>query len=136
MAAEVAGASAFALVPAGVVAFAGWSAPAAFALAAVMLARTVPAVLVVRAFLRGRKGERVSLVPPLLLSGAALAAAAALAARGRAPWIAAIACGMLAVRAVALLVWPRPRWRARQLGLIEAAFGVLFVVAVGLAWRA
>ncbi len=135
-AAEVAGAAAFALVPAGVAAFAGWSAPAAFALAAVMLARTVPTVLVVRAYLRVRKGERVSLAPSLLLSGAALAVTGVLAARGLAPWVAAIACGMLAVRAFVLLVWPRSGWRARQIGLFEAAVGGLFVIAVGLAWRA
>lgn len=136
VAAEVAGASAFALIPAGVAGFAGWSTPASFALAAVMLARTVPAILVVRACLRTRKGEEVSLALPLFLSSAALVVTGVLAARGLAPWIAVIACGVLMVRASALLVWPQPEWRARQIGLFEAAVGVLFVLAVGLAWRA
>jgi hypothetical protein len=171
-AAELAGAAAFAFVPAGIAAFAGWPAAAALALAAVMLARAVPTVLVVRAYLRMRKGERGStgayrpiddgqeclevarasrpwvgqkqsdmgkmpmplVAPALLASCAAVAGVAWFAAHRLVPWLAVVLLGGLAVRAAALLVWPRPAWRARQVGIAEAAVGTAYVVAVGLSW--
>lgn len=53
--AEVAGAAAFACVPAAMAAAAGWEFAAAGALAVAMLGRAVPAVLTVRASLRAAK---------------------------------------------------------------------------------
>ncbi len=134
-AAEVAGSAAFACLPAAFGALAGWPAAVSLALAAVMLGRAVPTVLCVRAMLRGAKtGEHR---PGMALATAALALAAGvwLAAGGYAPWSAAALLGVLAVRAGAWLVFPRPALRARTLGMIEAVLGVAFVLVAGLGWN-
>lgn len=132
--AELVGAAAFAGVPMGVAALAGWSWPAAGALAAVMLARLAPTVLVVRVYLRRRKGEAATPWIALLASGAAVAVGVLLAAEGRAPRLAVVLLGFLFVRALGLLIWPRPEWRATRLGIAEAVIGAVFAVGVGLAW--
>jgi hypothetical protein len=43
---------------------------------------------------------------------------------------------VLAARTMFLLVWPRPVWRARTLGMIETVLGAGFVLTVAWAWRA
>jgi hypothetical protein len=134
--AEVAGAAAFALVPAALAALAGWKAPAAGALALVMVGRAVPAVLTVRACLRGAKTGRRQPALALLTAAGALGAGVALVRGGLAPTMAAGFLVVLAVRTAALLVWPRPILRARTLGMIETVLGLGFVLAVALAWRA
>ena len=75
---------------------------------------------------------------PLLRSGFALGAAAgvALAQTGLAPWTAVLALAVLAARAFALLVFPRPALRARTIGMIEAGLGAAFVLMVALSWNA
>ena len=134
--AEIAGAGAFALVPAALAALAGWSAPDAGALALVMLGRTVPSVLGVRACLRAAKtGERRA-APAVAGAGLALLVGLALVRAGHAPTAAAGWLAVLAARTMFLLVWPRPVWRARTLGMIETVLGVGFVLAVAWAWRA
>ena len=57
-AAELTGSAAFALLPAAFATLAGRSVGAALALAAIMLARSVPTVLTVRTYLRLNKGGR------------------------------------------------------------------------------
>ncbi len=131
--AEVAGAAAFAFLPATIATLAGWPATAALALSLVMLGRAVPTVLCVRAFLRSEKtGERHP-IAALAAAGIAVAISAVLARRGLAPWVATGLLGLLMLRAIALLVSPRLTLRARSLGMMEAATGVVFVVALGLA---
>ncbi len=134
--AEVAGATAFALLPAALAALAGWGSSAAVALALVMLGRAVPAVLTVRECLRAAKTGRRA--PGLALVGAAgaLIAGVVLARSGLAPTLAAWCLALLAARTLALLVWPRPAWRARTLGMIETVLGIGFVLTAALAWRA
>jgi hypothetical protein len=68
-------------------------------------------------------------------TGVALIAGLALVRGGLAPTAAAVLLALLALRTGALLVWPRPVWRARTLGMIETVLGIGFVVGVGLAWR-
>ena len=131
-AAEVAGAAAFAFLPAAIAVLADWPAFAAFALGLVMLGRAVPTVLCIRAYLRGAKtGERR---PGAALAAAAIAVAMGvmLARGGVAPGGAVVLLGLLLLRAVALLIFPRPALRARSLGVIEAAIGVVFVLSLGL----
>ena len=135
-AAEVAGSAAFALLPAAFAMLAGLSAGSAVALALVMGGRAVPTVLTVRAALREAKtGERHRL-PAVASVVLAVSIAVGLAARGFAPWTAVAALGVLAVRTLALLVYPRPTLRARTIGMIEAALGVTFVVVTAFAWNA
>ena len=71
-AAELAGAVAFALLPAAFGALAGWSLVASLALAAMMLVRSVPTVLTVRASIRIRKGQDEFHHPGLVTTGAGI----------------------------------------------------------------
>jgi hypothetical protein len=134
--AEVAGATAFAFVPAALAALANWPPLAALALAVIMAGRAVPTVLVVRAALRLAKTGEFSRAPALLTAGGALVAGIWLSLAGLAPRVAALALAVLALRTSVLLVYPRPVLRARTIGVLEAALGVAFVVAVARAWRA
>ncbi len=133
--AEVAGAAAFAWVPAAMAAVAGWEFAAAGALAVAMLGRAVPAVLTVRACLRAARTGRRQPGAALVTTGVALVAGLALVRGGLAPTAAGALLVLLALRTGALLVWPRPVWRARTLGMIETVLGVGFVLGAGLAWR-
>jgi YwiC-like protein len=133
-AAEIAGASSLAFIPAGVLAYAGWSTLAALAAAFVMLARVVPTILVVRSYLHRRKGETVSGLPALATCGLASLGVGVLSWFCFVPWSATIMMDLLLMRAIALLVWPGPELRPRQIGLFESAIGSIFVFWVGLSW--
>jgi hypothetical protein len=133
--AEVAGAAAFALLPAAFAALAGARPATAVALALVMCGRAVPTVLTVRSALRAAKTGVRHDGPAIASALGALTAGIALAAAGVAPWMAAIALGLLGLRTFTLLVYPRPVWRARTIGMIEAVLGLAFVVSVGAAWH-
>lgn len=134
--AEVAGAAAFALVPALLAARAGWSAPAALAAALVMGGRSVPTVLTVRAYLRAEKsGERRG-APAVAVNILAVAAGVGVVRAGFAPPAVAVMLALLAVRGGGLLIWPRPSLRARTVGIMETLLGVGFVAVAAFAWRA
>jgi hypothetical protein len=133
--AELAGAVAFGWLPAAFVVLAGGSAWAALALGAIMLARAVPTVLTVRSVLRSRKTGERHFVPALVMAVLSVAVVDVLYRRGDAPFVAVAAIAVFALRSAALLVYPRPPWRASRLGMMEAALGIAFVLAVGLAWR-
>jgi hypothetical protein len=132
--AEAAGAVAFGLLPAAFGALAGWNGSAALALAAVMLVRSVPTVLAVRANLRIKKGQAVSILPALLAAGVGLALSAWLVSLRLAPWTAVFFAAVLAARTVWLLCW-RPRLAARTIGMVEATLGGLMVLALAATWK-
>lgn len=131
--AEIAGAVTFAWLPAVFAALAGWPAERAAALGVIMLARAVPTVLSVRAWLRGRKTGTHRPAVALAANLVGIAAVAALARAGLAPWLAVALLVVFAVRSVILLVAPRPDVRASTMGMIEAGLGVVFVLSVGVA---
>ena len=133
-AAELAGAVAFALLPAAFGALAGWSLVASLALAAMMLVRSVPTVLTVRASIRIRKGRTYVITPALLTTGAGIFLVAWLVSLRLAPWLALEFALLLAARTVWLLLW-RPQLAARTVGITEAALGVLLVLSLALTWR-
>jgi hypothetical protein len=135
-AAEVAGSAAFAFVPGVIATLASWRAPEAASLALVMCGRSVPTVLAVRALLRAQKTGERRVAPALVAAGVALVVAAGLARAGLAPRTAAALLALLAARAVALLVFSRRELRARTIGVMEAALGVIFVAFAAAAWRA
>ncbi|MDO8545432.1 MAG: YwiC-like family protein [Opitutaceae bacterium] len=133
-AAEVAGAAAFAWLPAVFAILDGASPLAAVAVATVMIGRAVPTVLCVRAVLRGGKTGERHVALPLFAAAAALAGAIAFARAGVVPFTAVVLLGLLGLRSIALLVFPRPALRGRTLGMIETALGVAFVIAAAGAW--
>jgi hypothetical protein len=134
-AAEVAGSAAFALLPAAIAALAGWPAGTALALAALALARNVPAVLTVRTCLRRLRQQSDGRAAALLAAGASAAGAGWLAATGNMPWIAAGVPSLLLARTVLLTVLLPPRWPARRLGQFEATLGALCLALSVLAYR-
>jgi hypothetical protein len=134
--AEFAGTIAFALLPAGFVVGAGGRTGPGLALAAAMAARSLPAVLTIRTFLRGRKGQPVSLRGPVFAAGLAIGGTAMLAAKHLAPWTATGFAIGFALRTLWLLGPRPPALRATHLGILEAGLGTAYVLAVGLTWPA
>jgi hypothetical protein len=132
--AELAGSAAFACVPAAFATLAGWSAGPALALAALMLARSLPTVLVVRAYLRLQKRQPAARASALAAAAAAVALAAGLAHAGLAPAFAAAPFAVLLVRAVLLLAPFRPDWPARRVGMLEAVLGVATLAGLAAAY--
>lgn len=133
--AEVAGATAFALLPAAFAQLAGLPASTAIAVALVMLGRAVPTVVSVRAMLRSAKTGELRPTLPLVVAFGALVVGALLWRQALVPTAAVLALAVLAVRTVLLLGYPRPMLRARTVGMIEAVLGLGFVVIVGMSWN-
>lgn len=133
--AEILGAFTFGWMPAVFAAWAGWSTAACFAVAVLMLGRAVPTVLVVRCCLRAGKTGTWRTAPALIATGVSLVVAALLYRFGALPLGAVALLGILAARAVFLVVSPRPALRARTLGMFEAILGAAFVTSAALlAW--
>jgi len=134
-AAEIAGGTAFALLPAALATLAGWPAPAALGLAAIMLARTLPTILTVRTCLRLNKRQPARPLLPVAAAGTAFAGLVFLAADSLVPWIAAGGALLLFGRTVLFVSPWRPVWPARRIGLTEAVLGLFFVAITALACR-
>lgn len=133
--AELAGSAAFALVPAAFATLAGWSAGPALALAALMLARSVPTVLTVRAYLRIAKGKPAQVGPAIASALASLAVAVVLAVFRLVPIATSVFAGVLATRAVWLLAPLAPAWSARRVGMMEGIVGLAYLVGLTIAYR-
>jgi hypothetical protein len=134
--AEVAGAGAFAWLAAPLAILGDATPGTALAFGLVMCGRAIPTVLGVRAVLRKTKTGAQRRLPTLLTAFAALAVGLTLFRVGVAPAVAPAALAILAARSVGLLWFPRPAFRARTIGLLEAVLGVAFVLAVALGWHA
>jgi hypothetical protein len=132
--AEVAGASAFGLLPATFGVLAGWGTMASIALAIVMLVRAVPTVILVRTYLRLNKGRVSTTVPALVAAGAGLFLAACLVGSGIAPWPVIIFALAMTAGTIWLLGWC-PRLAAKTVGMAESAFGVTMVLTLAFLWN-
>ena len=133
--AELAGSIAFALTPAAFATLAGWAPAPALALAALMLARSVPTVLVVRTYLRLNKGQTATLFPALASATAALLVILALGWSRLVP-VAAVGLGLVFWLRGWWLVAVRPAWTARRVGMLEAGLGLAGVAVLALAYGA
>jgi len=131
-AAEIAGCATFAVLPAVFGTLAGWSAPAALALAVLALVRSVPTVLTIRAFLRQRKGESAGSAVPLLAAAIGLLLVWALAAAGLLSWLATGGALLLLGRTLWLLGPWRPAWSAKRAGMTEGGLGVSYLILAAL----
>ena len=123
--AELAGSMAFALLPAAFATLAGWPVPAALALAVVMLARSVPTILTLRAYLRLGKGKTVNPVPVIAISSMGFILVALLAWRQLIPAVAVLVNAGFWLRTLWLVTSRRPDWPARHIGIMEAVLGVI-----------
>jgi hypothetical protein len=130
-AAEIAGSAAFAMVPAAIGILGGLSALQAIAVALLSLARAVPSVFCVRAYLRAKKTGVHRDALALSTACVALAVTAVLYKTNLASLLAVAFVAALAVRAFTLLVIFRTGWRARTIGMIESIVGVLYIVCLG-----
>jgi hypothetical protein len=128
--AELAGSAAFALVPAALVTLAGGSPLVALTLAALVLARSIPAVVTVRHYLRAAKGAASSPAWPVLASGVAAAGLLGLVLAGAAPRVAAVLGAALFVRTIWLTGPWRPAWPARRIGQAEAMLGLVYSLTI------
>lgn len=131
--AELAAPTAFAASAAVIALADGWAIGPALALWGVLVARSVPAVLYVRARLRLDKGKPAALWPALLAHGLALVAIGGLVWTGLTVGTALAASVLMLFRAAwGLSPW---RWRTavKTFGFFETALGLLYVliVAVG-----
>jgi hypothetical protein len=132
--AELAGSIAFAVLPAAFATLAGWPGPAALALAALSLARSVPTVLTVRTCLRLGKGQPTSPFPPLAAAVSALAGVALLAQQALVPPAAILLVTLLGLRTGWLVSAHRPEWPARRIGMLEAVLGAVYLGVLAVAY--
>jgi hypothetical protein len=132
--AEVAGATAFGLLPATFGALAGWSTLASIALAMVMLVRAIPTVMLVRTYLRLNKGRVSTTIPALLAAGAGLFLAACLVSSGIAPWPVILFALAMTAGTIWLLGWC-PRLSAKTVGIAETTFGAAMVLTLAFLWN-
>jgi hypothetical protein len=133
-AAEISGAFAFGILPAAFATLAGWNFIAAISLAAVALARSVPTVLFVRAFLRIRKGCATNIAPAIVGATIGFLLVASLVFFKTVPWPATLFALALTARAVFLL-GTRPNFSAKVIGVAEAIFGAAMVLSLAVAWK-
>jgi hypothetical protein len=133
-AAELSGAIAFAILPAAFASLAGWKFFAATALALVMLSRSVPTVLLVRAYLRRAKHRPSTMTPSVVAAIAAFVLVFLLALFRVAPWIVAGFFFLMAGWTVYLATC-RARFAAKTIGIVEAIFGAAVVLGSALGWK-
>jgi hypothetical protein len=133
--AELAGAVALGSVVSAIVLCGGWQAGPAFALWALIAARSVASVLYIRTRLRLDRGQAPELAPTWASHLAGLVIAGALAFVGWTPWLGVLAFAALAIRALMGLSASRGEERPRDIGFREMRFGLLTVFLVFLGYR-
>lgn len=134
--AELAASSIFALLPSVMAMQATMTIGTAIALSTIMLARSAPTILIVRTYLRLRKGQHPSLAPAVVTTLAAALLIIMMAARQWVPWVAAGLVLASALRLALLVPALRPDWPARRLGIGEMIFGVIYVVTISVSLNA
>jgi hypothetical protein len=134
-AAELAGCATFAILPAALASAAGWSAPTAWALAALALARSLPTVLTIRTYLRLEKNQRAYRSRPLLAGVIALSVITLLAREQLVPGLAVSFLTLSLTRTFWLTSAWRPHLPAKQIGLQEAGLGLLYLGVLAYAYH-
>lgn len=133
-AAELCGVVAFSILPATFAKLAGWSITESAALATVMLVRSVPTVLFIRAYLRRNKGYAINLTPAFFAVGIGLFLTAWLVLAHLAPWPAVVFAAFLAIRTFWVLGGNR-RFTAKKIGIAELTFGAVMVLTLAVTWK-
>jgi len=107
-----------------------WPRPAAFGLWAILAARTVPAILYLRARLRFLHGKPASTRGAIIAHLLAILIVIGLAAVAILPFLAVAALIILLLRALIGFTRLDKRVTARKLGIRELSFGAMTVFAV------
>ncbi len=131
---ELCGAIAFSILPATFGTLAGWNLMNSIALATVMLVRSVPTVLFVRAYLRRNKGYAINLTPAFTAAGIGVCLTAWLVFSRLAPWPALAFASFLTARTFWVLGSNR-RFTAKKVGIVEMTFGVVMVFTLAVTWK-
>lgn len=132
--AELAACGVFAFLPAAMAAQAGLPERTALAFCILMLARSLPTVLIIRTYLRRRKGHEISASPTVIATAVTLIAVFAVAAADTIPWLVVSLVALAALRLLLLVPAIAPNWPARRIGIVEACFGLLFLLVVSTVW--
>lgn len=132
--AELGGAAALGATAAAIAVAGGWALPAALALWLLMAVRAVTSVLYVRQRLRLERDMPGHLRLVYVAHGAGAAAVAAVVLAGAAPWTALAAYALLVARAALGLSARRAPTTAKQTGLREMAYGLLYALIVGVGY--
>jgi hypothetical protein len=128
--AELAAPAAFAAISAMISLAAGWPMDLSLALWAAMSARSLPAVLYIRARLRLAKGKEGPALPTIAAHALALLVVLILIWAGLLPQLAAVAFIILLLRAIIGLSRWRLQVRTQTLGWLEVFFGFLTVILI------
>ncbi|HEY6047095.1 MAG TPA: hypothetical protein VIU65_10870, partial [Pyrinomonadaceae bacterium] len=132
--AELAGSLSTAALATAIVICGSWPRPAAFALWALVAARSAPTVLYLRARLRLLRHKPASSRIVIAVHCVAALLAVALAWVKAAPWLGVVAMGVLLIRALVGLQSSK-RTTPQRLGVAELVFGVLTVAAISIGYR-
>lgn len=133
-AAELAGATVFATIPASIALAAARDGRIALLLAGFALARAATSILPMRTFLRRRKGDALSNGPAAIAAIAACTVFGVVALQGGS-WIPLAWTLGFALRTWWLLGPHAPHWTANKLGLSEAVLGAAAAATTGIALR-
>jgi hypothetical protein len=129
--AEIFGALAFGSAAAAIALIDGWALEDALILWLVLGIRAVPSILYVRARLRLERGNPISSWPAL---ASHIAGLGLLLFIQNTPWLAVIAAGLLLARAIYGLSSYRKPVPAKIVGFQELAFGLAYVLLVGVGY--
>jgi hypothetical protein len=132
--AELAAPAAFSAVAAGIAIAAGWAIFPALALWLIMIARSLPAVLYVRARLRLAKGKQINAIPAIAAHVLALVLIMVLTAWRLVPASAVLAFLILLLHAAAGLSRYRRNIKPMTLGWIETATGLFTVLLIAIGY--
>lgn len=124
--AELCGSAALGAAVTALVLLAGWGIAPAFALWGLLLARTIPSIVYVRARLRRQRGQTIALRPTIGLHGLALLVVVLLAGFSLVPRLSVLAISILMGRAWYGLQNTQ-KVRASRIGMAEMAYGLLVI---------
>lgn len=133
--AELVGAASLGAIAPAIAMIDGWALGAAMVLWAILLARTIPSVLYVRARLRLQRGHPAAVGAAWGVHLLALAGIGALVAWGDAPWLAGVAVVILFARMAIGLSRYRKDRRVQTIGFQELGYGFLTAVLVAIGYR-
>jgi hypothetical protein len=133
--AEYTGPVGLAAVATSIALAAGWTWQPAVALWVLVMARTLPSIVYVRARLRLERDEPIARAPVVWAHALSVAAVAALWWRTLAPALAIAAAVLLAGRTALGLSRHRRFHRARQVGVLEIVIGLVYIGIVVAGYR-